>query len=275
MTTSTAPLTSALKAIVARIDGRFDDTNLIAFGPLQTSVESDCREIAQAALLASPASSEELVECTGHSSRLDAAERQLVAMGYSWEAGEWMGPIESAPVAKSDQEPEGQWGEQFALQEILTEEQANDPRVRRRYFLRDNLYFAPLAFALSLYACAAWLLFPPALDRDVDMGMICLIVGSLFLFGTFACAASISSLDLLDVHRLGYLEQVAKSNAAVARWLHTAFSDGKQIRFKDYLTALRHDKKVEKLRQTAREQQAHHTAVGSLARTCSKRSTTQ
>ncbi|WP_329832732.1 hypothetical protein [Stenotrophomonas geniculata] len=275
MTTSTAPLTSALKAIVARIDGRFDDTNLIAFGPLQTSVESDCREIAQAALLASPASSEELVECTGHSSKLDAAERQLVAMGYSWEAGEWMGPIESTPVAESDQEPEGQWGEQFALQEILTEEQANDPRVRRRYFLRDNLYFAPLAFALSLYACAAWLLFHPALDGGVDVAVICIFVGTMFVIGSVCLAAAASSLVLLDVHRLGYLEQVARSNAAVAMWLHTAFSDGKQIRFKDYLTALRHDKKVEKLRQAAREQQAHQTAVGSLARICSKRSTTQ
>ncbi len=275
MKTRTATLTSALNAIVARIDGRFDDADLIAFGPLQTNAESDCREIAQAALLESPASSEELVECTGHSSRLDAAERQLVAMGYSWQDGEWMGPIESAPVTEHDQEPEGQWGEQFALQEILTEEQANDPAVRRRFFLRDNLYFAPLAFAISLYACAAWLLSHPAFEGLPDLAVICSIVGTVFLIGAVIGAASASSLRPLDVHRLGYLEQVAKNNAAVARWLHAAFSDGKQIRFKDYLAALRHDNKVEKLRQAAREQQAHQTAVGSLARICSKRSTTQ
>ncbi|MEW6384404.1 MAG: hypothetical protein AB1514_10635, partial [Pseudomonadota bacterium] len=69
--------------------------------------------------------------------------------------------------------------------------------------------------------------------------------------------------------------QIAKDNSAVARWLHAAFSDGKQIRFKDYQEALRHDGLVEKLREAALKQQARQTAVGSLARTCSKRSTTQ
>lgn len=43
-------LLAALKAISARIDGRFDDADLMAVGPLTPNVEADCQYIARAAI---------------------------------------------------------------------------------------------------------------------------------------------------------------------------------------------------------------------------------
>jgi len=45
-----AAKTKALKAIVARIQGVYDDPALMAFGPLSASIKTDCLAIAEAAL---------------------------------------------------------------------------------------------------------------------------------------------------------------------------------------------------------------------------------
>lgn len=268
MSTSTAPLTSALNAIVARVDGRFDDADLIAFGPLQTSVESDCREIAQAALVASSASSEQLVACTGHSSRLEAAERKLVAMGYSWQGQEWMEPIESGITVKADPELDHQVSAGLTLPKILTDSEVSSTAVRRRYFLRDNLYFGPLMLALFLFACVAWMVTNPKPDASHDLAVICSIFGTLMLFGTIMTLTSPGSLRPLSVCQIEYLENIATRNSAIATWLHEALTEGRQIRFKDYQEAQRYDDHVEKLRRAARAVQAQQDAVGKLARRC-------
>ena len=41
---------TALQAIIARVDGRFDDPALLAFGPLSTDAAQDCKAIAASAL---------------------------------------------------------------------------------------------------------------------------------------------------------------------------------------------------------------------------------
>lgn len=268
MINSTTPLTSALNAIVARIDGRFDDADLVAFGPLRASVESDCREIAQAALVASSASSEQLVPCTGHSSRLDAAERKLVELGYSWQGREWMKPIESGIAVKEDPELDHQVGADLTLPKILTDSEVSSTAVRRRYFLRDNLYFGPLMLALFLFACAAWMVTNPNPDASQDLAFICSIVGTVMLFGTIMTLTSPGSLRSLSVYQLEYLEKIATRNSVIASWLHEALTEGKQIRFKDYQEAQRYDDHVENLRRAARARQAQQDAVGKLARRC-------
>ena len=47
---SAPELLSALNAIVARIQGEWDQPDLIAYGPLHTSSEHDCERIARAAI---------------------------------------------------------------------------------------------------------------------------------------------------------------------------------------------------------------------------------
>lgn len=41
---------AALEAIIARIDGEYDNPALVAFGPLSIDTETDCKDIAVAAI---------------------------------------------------------------------------------------------------------------------------------------------------------------------------------------------------------------------------------